>query len=586
MKKTLKLILILLIPFQFGICQNNPISKSIYKLNQGEEFVYGKTGIFEDGNLKYSFAVIRKKNNNKELYRREVLPYQSNPILRGGTLRKEVNPKEYDFYDYYVVFNGKKMGPFDRLMDINYHKPDVDDWVSRDGKSITFTTVRGQKYYPIIGNHKMTYYWSVVQTPIVDIKSGKSTYGVQWDNSSYRFFDTGLFKSSFKKFDAIKFSEDGKDMIYVAAETDRNKKYIYRNNEKIAGPFEQVHSHSGFDFIPGTNKMIYLAWGKIINGKRHTEVCLGDKTLTFDDTKNINWFNYSKDWIVFVVDYKKQNWYQNKALTVYEYNVHTKELKTHGEYGHDMMPEKMGDKFYYHGFSKNGDKLLVGMGGKILEKYPASSKYYVTFKCFENGDYYSWYQPDDKYETSVVLKKNGQVYKVHSYPRQYFPQIKYKNNKTELALYLDQTVGSKKIFLRNGDASFVVEGDGLIGDIKYAKSSGDIYTITRHVLADNRYVYDYSLYKNGEEISTRRYKAINELSISDNGERYAALVVTDNIEKMCFYRTTNRDMSIKRKLIVDGKIYSGNYGAPKWSNKENCFIALQEQNGEIKIMKF
>jgi len=86
-------------------------------------------------------------------------------------------PKEYNKYDYYLIFNGKKIGPYDHIYSLD-RDPDIDKWVSEDGKRISFCGTRQNKYYSIIGNNKSFYYWGPSQAPEYDTYVGKYAFSI------------------------------------------------------------------------------------------------------------------------------------------------------------------------------------------------------------------------------------------------------------------------------------------------------------------------------------------------------------------------------------------------------------------------
>lgn len=44
-------------------------------------------------------------------------------------------------------------------------------------------------------------------------------------------------------------------------------------------------------------------------------------------------------------------------------------------------------------------------------------------------------------------------------------------------------------------------------------------------------------------------------------------------------------MSLKMKLIVDGKIVDGVFGAPVWSQIVNNFLVIRQKGGVVEIVE-
>ena len=95
--------------------------------------------------MKYTLAVIRKPNKEKPIYEAGFDPYEPRP-LGEPLLKLNPNPKPYEQYDFFLIFNGVKYGPFDRILDMDQNDPDTDDWVSHDGKNISFSYVVRDRY--------------------------------------------------------------------------------------------------------------------------------------------------------------------------------------------------------------------------------------------------------------------------------------------------------------------------------------------------------------------------------------------------------------------------------------------------------
>ena len=89
--------------FLFLISSLSVSANPIYTLAPGEEFVYGKIGAFDDGSIKYTLAIVRKRNENKTFYRMGFRPYHPNIIQGSGNLKAYDKTKEYSKYDVDLI---------------------------------------------------------------------------------------------------------------------------------------------------------------------------------------------------------------------------------------------------------------------------------------------------------------------------------------------------------------------------------------------------------------------------------------------------------------------------------------------------
>lgn len=566
----------------------NSKEMSVYKLQTGEEFVYGKVGLFDNGDTKYTLAIVRKPNRTKKIYRRGYDPYTSRPIMSGRPMRVNNSPKEYDKFDYWLVFNGKKMGPYDKIFDIDADDPDIDDWVSEDGKKLSFCAIKGQHYYANLGGRQTVYYWSLVQKPQCDKKSGKYTYAMEWSTNNWRLYDNGSIRhSNWKNFHSMRFSDDGSNVIYVGAPDKRNQAYVYLNHKKVAGPYSLVGQVNSVGFIPGTNKAYYK--GAVMGSKNNRAtynygtIVVGDRKFDIPDNHGVGNFQINGDIICFTVtNYDKKAFYGSE-IEVWEYNHKTDVLKKHGKYGSYVNFKIIGNKFYYSTFDVKGNNLLVKQGGEVVEKVTPKNHY--VNQVAPNGEIISWYKTKSDYESPYYLLKNGKPYSPFNIRKKYVDKVSFNplNSKPQIILKLDQPVGSEKRKIMYGNNSFNL--NGYFTKFYFPEKSENVFGIRR--IKKTRDDYRWQLYKNNNATNSKEWTGISPITYSPDGKRYAALV-TDDMKRRGggrYYTTENGNLDALYKLFMDGKVVEGKFGLPVWSKKSNKFKVLKKVNGEIKLVE-
>ena len=573
-------------------------NNSIHNLEPNEELVYGKIGLNDNGTVKYTFAMTRKPNSNKQIYKREMdMPYGPQPLIREGQMKLESNPKDYDMFDYFVVFNGQKIGPYDRIYEMHQDEGDIDKWITPDGKHVSFAGVKGQKYYPIIGNkqHGISF-WSVMQAPSYDPTSSKTTYTMKWTKDDTRLIEEGSLKyRGWKDLREVRYSEDEKDMLLVGAKDEKNKKHIYLNHQQIDGPYHLV---SQIGFLPGTNKPFYNAFNYIRVGnasKTIYEVRIGDSKFEFTDDENIGNLTISDPWVFFTVGTKNTNYegkdrYKKSNVEIWQYNYRTNELKKHGPYAYSAYIHKSGDLFYYTTYDTDGNSILLSQEGKILEKISADKKGnngVIAFRVSPNGDFYTFYRGGG-YTTPYNLRKNGKPFTIQGVDKIMGIEILDfcpTTGKLNLIINKDQSVASEDRIVVNGDFQFNIKGRAIGNMMHFAEQGNDVISIFEFKRGDDR-DFTKQIYKNGEPISDLLFYSLSQFCISPDASRYAALVTQEKHDVfMGQYFTENKIMHQKRKLLIDGKIIEGNYGAPVWSKAKNKFLVLKQEGNSIRLVE-
>lgn len=574
----------------------NDLNPSIlYRFEEAEDMVYGKVGLFDDGRVKYTFAVIRKSNKTKQVYVPEFDdPYAPRPIPGSGVMRVNNNPKDYDQYDYWVVFNGQKMGPYDRIYEMHQDNPDVDKWVSTDGKSISFSAVKGQQYAAIIGNKQVTSFWNFGQAPSYDPTFGRSTFAMQWAKDDTRLYEDGkLVHKDWKRIDNVCYSASGKDLLYVGAETNSDERYVYLNHKQVAGPYDLI---SWVGFVPGTDKPYIVGVDyQAVNGRavyNYGNVQIGDRKISIPDEHSVGPFKFAGPWVSFFVDktndtYKGSDVFKKKSIWIYEYNHVTDELIKHEGYAHAIKTDIINETFYYSTFNANGDELLVKQGGKVLCQMSGKvrGEGVIFFSVSKSDDVLVYY--NTKFMGPYTVQLNGkpftqagnQVMELGLSTR-FCPET----GKLRMHIRKDRSLDGIKNRFINGDSSFDFEGRVSDLSVIYCSQSDDIYFQTITFDADKNHLFQ--LHKNGKPIVDGQWYAASALQVAPDGRRFAMLA-SDSKSSRTFtsYNTLNQNMNFKRTLVVDGVKIGDNYGAPVWSSARQKFLALQATDGIIKMVE-
>lgn len=570
-------------------------SSILYRFEEAEDMVYGKVGLFDDGSVKYTLAIIRKPNMSKQVYEAEFDdPYGPRPLSGGGVMKVNNNPQDYDRYDYWVIFNGQKMGPYDRIYEMHQDEPNVDKWVSADGKYISFSAVKGQKYAAIIGNKEVTSFWNFSQAPAYDPAFGKNTFAMRWSNDDTRLIENGAVKlKGWKVIEKVSYSDDGQNLLYVGAETNKDERFVYLNHQKIAGPYYLVSSAV---FVPGTDKPCIDGFGhEIINGRsihNHGFVLIGTRKIPIPDGCSVYSFHFAGQWVSFAVQkandtYKGKDVYKISSFSVYEYNHVTDELITHDGYANTVGTDVLNGKFYYHTFNSNGDKLLVKQGGKVLSQmnrkdYGESAPF---FRFSLNDDVLTF--NNMKFMGPYTITLNGKPFTPAGnqiMESGLSTQFNPSTGKIQMHIRKDRSLDGIKNRFINGNTSFDFEGWVADYSVVYATQSEDIFFTTKSFDAKKNFYFE--IFKNGKLAVDGKWYSITPLEIAPDGSRFATLVSDLQFSGVIqSYNTLNQNMNYKRTLVLDGKKIGDSYGIPVWSNAKHKFLTLQATDGIIKMVE-
>ena len=538
-----------------------PSSEAVYTLQPGEEYVYGKVGLKDDGSIKYTVAIVRKTNDTKQIYEANFDPYAPRPVGE-PVMKLNNNPKAYEKYDFWLIFNGEKHGPYDRILDMTQDDPNIDNWVSRDGKAISFTGVKGNRYYPVINNQGYIPFWPTGQAPSYDVKSGKSTNSIEWSRDNFRLYENGpKVLDGWKNISKVTYSEDGSRLLYVGAPENRNEKYVYVNHQKVAGPYYLL---SKVGFIPGTDR-IYCA-GFDINADYH-QVILGDQRIDIPDGSEVTHFYVNENRIVFTMETRvpeMESKYHALArrFTVYEYDIKSGTLNSHGEYWKTLNVHEFNGDFYYETVSKDEEFLYLSQGGKVLAKKKVKDGpefiLYTRDVVTPDGTLYLAYRkakPDgnisENGKFTYVVTKNGIKVAEYDAPFAERGRLIESNGQPFFVFKLDQPVASVDRMFYYGDKE--IRSGGYVMENVCAPESLNVYSIVRTDDMRRR------VYKNGSPADTQIWNGLTAVAASGDGSVYAALA-SNTLQCYSEYYTTPAHLDAGWDLVVNGRVRSGKYG--------------------------
>ncbi|RKD94097.1 hypothetical protein [Marinifilum flexuosum] len=530
------------------------IGSNIYTLQRNEEFVYGKIGKNNNGGIKYTVAVVRVPNAEKEVYEFYGPYYGPRPI--GANLRKARTPKEYNKYDYYLIFNGNKMGPYDHIYSLD-RDPDIDKWVSEDGNRISFCGTRKNKYYPIIGNNKAFYYWGPSQAPEYDTYTGKYAFSIQWSQNDYRIYENGMnIIKGAKMVSEPVYSRSGR-LLYASAPEKRDEMYVYVDHQQKFGPFKMI-AHKGIGFITGTEQVFY---------NTYQQVRCGEYVYNCKPNESLNQFSVSSDYVVFCAkDTKTQN------NTVYEYNVANKTVKKHGPYKGNLYVKEAGNQFYYRHYNTQTERYqYLGMGGKILwnKNHLTGIDGLVFSRMSDTNDLYVSYVGTDK---KTHVDKNGKDMQINKNIAN-VNTLQPQDNEVLIHLNVDAKVAATKHEIIYKQNKLFVHGDLDAGQIFTLKNTSDLFYTLRIKKGQN---HKWKLYRNNQLVNDVEYSDIKEFQASPDGSTYAYI---DGGR----YIIENRSMDFSKKVYLNGKALQGKYGAPIWSEKYNAMLSIKQKGNQLVV---
>jgi hypothetical protein len=552
-------------------------SSSEVRLGAGEEMVLGRIGLFDNGDLKYTFSVVRKANKTKEVYRRVNEPYSPDILSSGREMTIDQNPPEHDLFDYFVIFNGKRFGPYDRIVEMHQLESDIDKWISACGKYISFAFQRGNRFFPVIANVEDTYPFRGTHTaPVFDVKSGKNTRILRWSETDFRLKENDNFRlRGWHSLRDVSYSTDGSRLLYIGTEKQGDHASLYVNHQKVSGTYPVGVA----GFIPNTNIHYYLNADRFVVGSKNLELP--------GSVHDRRWF--VGDYMIIAPRSRQDyNDMYKHPYFIWEYNHKTDEIKTIDGFFGDvrLVTAKGSSTAYFRTFASNGDCLLVKQGGEILQRvtkaqYGDSN---VRFAVSKNGDILTAYQ-DSKRKVHVLL--NGKPlasvgYTEHLPRRVDFCEISGKP-------IVEIAIGTRT---NNNRITRIILGDKVL-DFNYERpshefyrsSGNDMFVMRTESHQEFQSRSKFTVLKNNQPLYTDSFTRIAQFSLSCDGMRHALIAYRGSKYFSYAYIPENNVMHEKWELIVDGKVVEGNFGAPVWSKNKQKFLTLKQEGNSIRIIE-
>ena len=531
----------------------NTYSQSIYTLLPDEEFVYGKIGKSDNGDVLFHVAVVRKQNLEKEVWAFYGDYYGVQPL--GASMRKVNVPEEYDKYDYWLIFNGKKYGPYDHIYAIKDTYREIEDWISEDGQRISFVGTKNKEWHPIINSKWAHMYWGPQQAPLYDGTQENTVYAIQWSSGNWKMFENGKNVVDGSKGISQPIYSEFDQLLYASKDNDGY--YIYLDHNKIDGPFSQI-AFKGMGFIPGTTDFYF---------NTYTKAKFGNKEVIAKENETINSFIVSDNTISLVL-YN----INTKTNTIYAYDILSQEIKSSEEFANSHVYARTNGYDNHYAIYDQANNQYKLLDKDFKEYWPKNEKKGSLVSSYQNlnGDMYVIYQTEDK---KIHVEKNNQALNLNSEVARI--SIKTFPNASEPLFIsnIDASVAGQKHHIKFGQIAFNLDGDLNAGIIKISENQQKVYHTVRTIEGKDWW---YKLYRNGEVVVDTFYSNIIELSLSNDGNHFAFL---DGGK----YFTTNKSMHIKRTLVVDGKELEGNFGAPVWLSARNSFFAIKQVGDELII---
>ncbi|MFP4362483.1 MAG: hypothetical protein ACLFR1_01305 [Spirochaetia bacterium] len=545
---------------------------SIYTLQSNEEFVYGSFGLNDDGSQSYTFTVVRTPAPGKTVYRRELDAYAGvEPMISGGAMRVDQDVQDYDEFDYYIIFNGNRLGPYDRFHDISMEDPNVENWITPDGEGLTFAAVRGQRYNLIINSRMHISYWSHTQAPIVAEAPGTYAYAMQFDRNDWRLREVyDRVHQGFARFWNLEYSADGSRLLYVGAPNRLNERYVYINHERVAGPYTSVLPYVT-GFAGDSNTPYFL--GHTAEG---VELTVGSQRVHLPSgVRNIGRIFYTNGQLAFSGQVDGQQY-------VFLYTISTSELvQREGRLGGGGILEST-TQSYFSIIDWDNNHILIDASNNTVSSIPQSdlgdSTSTVVYRVCPNDNIYAYYQG--------TILRNGQPYEPAG--TDFYRIIHFSFNpftgEPQIAVNLEPELHTNRRRIIYDGRALDITGDmDNFERYSYFSPEGPFYWIKRNIHGTSD--WRWQIYRDNKRL-TEEFHSIVELTVSDDGSRYAALVSRDPDVNIFHYASTNRIMHSDLDLLVDGQIIDGNFSAPVWSQQAGGFLVMAQDGRDVIIRQF
>jgi len=538
------------------MAQGSPgLGSTLYSLLPGEEFVFGEIGKTDQGTIKYTVCIVRKSNAEKEVYEFYGSYYGPRPI--GANMVKDRMQQPHNKYDYWLIFNDKKFGPYDHIFSME-GKMNIDEWVSEDGAKISFCGTRGKQWHPVIGNISSSYYWSPGQKPEYTFINEKWAFAMQWSQNVYKLFENGIpVVKSARFIESPVYSKKG-NLIYSMAPNNMNEHYVYHNHQQVGGPFNVT---GDFGFIPGTEQYYY-------NG--YSQVVIGQKEYICKPNETVNSFQLNDSYIVFKILDKK-----SRLNTIYEYNIATGQMSSHGPYANNLYVRKNKSNIVYcleHEDTRRLEVIDVGGQKSWSKKHVIGDYESPRYKLSPKGDMYVWYKTQKG--GNWIIERNGTVIKSNTKAAQIWPvAFDAYTDKPLFHVNVDESIGGVEHRLIEGDTEYQITGDLNGGQVFAQNGNSDVYYTLRTI---NGKIWTYQLFKNGIAIDNKEYDEIRVLETSPDGNQFIFLEGGD-------YFIDNEKMHKGWKIYHNGQVLQGKFGIPVYLSSKDAFVVIKENDRKLVL---
>ena len=373
-KKYLLAIVFVWTLFVLDLFGDEPLSYVKYpilSLQAKEELVSGAIGLTDNDDIKYTLIVVRKPIDNPSLYNPICSSGNSLQIVQSGLPVPNSDTLNRGRFDYWVVFNGEKFGPYQQVEPVPGSVSSTDDWVTRDGKGVSFVGINGMCCSLVVGNHGAIDFQKSIKLISCDSKSGINTCVLSYNSDDYGLIEKGVQKlKGWRLIERVTYSDDGENLLYVGAKEKKEERYIYLNHKIIAGPYQDVPQ---LGFIPGSNQVYFAGCSQVVEGSEVVcgfgYVAIGNKRIIIPDDCTVGPFHFCNNRVSFstkgnTLNVGVKNGVEPQYI-VYEYNIATDKLVQHE--GYRFLQTKIaGESFYYITCNSQGNSVLVKEGGAVF----------------------------------------------------------------------------------------------------------------------------------------------------------------------------------------------------------------------------
>ncbi|WP_018526319.1 hypothetical protein [Alkalispirochaeta alkalica] len=571
MLTSLALLVILILPAAISAQEN-----VVYRRESDEEFVYGRIGLNDDGTKRYTFLVVRTPNPDKTVYRREDEAYVGvRSIGRGGSMSVDRDVQEFDTFDYYIVFNGDKLGPFDRFKSLRHDNPNVEDWISPDGQGLTFSAVQGQHYQLYANSQRQTMYWSYAQTPLVAEAPGKVAFVVQFDRNNWHLRENRrLVKENYAGITNLEYSSDGSRLLYVGAPDNMRERFVYVNHQRVAGPYRTVMPYVT-GFVGSTNTPYFV--GNTADGQ---EMTVGTRRVNLPpNIRSIGRVIYSNGKLAF------SGQVDDKHYT-YLYTVSSDNLMVREGQLRPQGVISSNNRTYLSIIEPNENRTLIDQNNNVVASFPRSELHetlsQVSYEVCRDGNVYAHFR---RANGQGAVLKNGQPFELagSGFSRTRHFSFNPVTGLPQIALILSDNPEGNQLRIIHNNRALDINGE-MDNFERYSAfpPEGPFYWIRRRI--HERRDWRWTIYRENEPVS-REYPHMFAFTTSPDGKNFAALISTDPDADIRDYYSTNRSMHTRLTMMVDGNLVNGRFGAPVWSPRENRFLALGQSGRNIIIRR-